>query len=101
MPACATSPTHERFSADSDRYHVVVGLHLLHGGGAEVARGAGHPGCGWPPTGLGGGRRSYAGVVFVRRRTTRRSRAGQSVPDSMAARSRASSSPAPARAGWR
>ena len=71
---------------------LVVGLHLLHRGGAEVTGGAGDPGA-------GGGRRRRAGrtaygeCICMPCTTGPVEPAGQSVPDSIAARSSASSSP--------
>ena len=80
---------------------LVVGLHLLHRGGAEVTGGAGDPSA-------GGGRRRVGRADGIRRvylyavhNPAAIDRAGQSVPNSIAASSSARSSSSPSAPGWR
>ncbi len=92
MPACATSPTHERSSADSDRYHS-WSVSICCTAAAPRSPAARATRARVAADGVGrecGIRRVYLYAVHNPPHPT----CGQSVPDSMAARSRASSSAA-------
>ena len=93
MPACATSPTHERSSADSDRYHS-WSVSICCTAAAPRSPAARATRARVAADGIGrwvdGIRRVY---LYAVHNPTAVERAGQSVPDSIAARSSASSSP--------
>ena len=92
MPAWATSPTHERFSADSDRYHS-WSVSICCTAAAPRSPAARATRARVAADGVGAGGRHTAECICMPFTTGAVERAGQSVPDSIAARSSASSSP--------